>query len=461
MAEFLATLGQGDVPIPIPQAAVAALPCADLDAGGREAAGLAINTLWGELAYRLGGEPLFEIVRDSDARRAAPGVVKLRQLLEQAGPNIILVDELLHYVDKAAAIKVADSNLGVQTLAFARELTEAVDAVPHSILVASLTMSKMEDLQVLSTEDAHFTLARLEDIFRRVEDARAPIESAEIYDIVRARLFQAVDATAAAQTAAAYAQFYRSDPWRDLLPPATRDAGYEALLSKAYPFHPSIIQVLYERWGSRPQFQLTRGTLRFLAHLLAHLWSSGATHFPSASHLALHLIHLADVDLADDDVRAEAVRVAGSAWEAVSGADIAAEYSGAAVEQGAHAIAQRLDRERGGLYARHGLHEGLATSVFMWSHGGEQRKPTPQAEIRLAVARPEIPLSDLDQALDDCRARLYRRPLSRLGRAAPPGLSLANLAAAGHRGVDRHGPGGRHRGDVVALAGEYAAGMSR
>ena len=43
----------------------------------------------------------------------------------------------------------------------------------------------------------------------------------------------------------------------------------------------------------------------------------------------------------------------------------------------------------------------------MWSHGGEQRKPTPQAEIRLAVARPALPLSDLNQAFDDCRARLY------------------------------------------------------
>ncbi|MBN1922025.1 MAG: ATP-binding protein [Anaerolineae bacterium] len=402
VAGFLATLGitEPGGAFDMPKAAVAALPCADLDAGGREVGGVMINTLWGELAYRLGGAALYELIRESDDRRGAPGVVKLRQLLEAAGPNVILIDELLHYVDKAAAIKVTDSNLGSQTLAFARELTEAVDAVPHSILVASLTMSKMEDLQVLSTEDAHFTLARLEDIFRRVEDARTPIESAEIYDIVRARLFEQVDEAAAAQTAAAYVQFYRSDPWRDLLPPATREGGYEALLRQAYPFHPSIIQVLYERWGSRPQFQLTRGTLRFLAHLLAHLWPQELGGLGKTVQSET-LIHLADVDLANDDVRAEAVRVAGSAWEAVIGADIAG------ADSGTQAIAQRLDHERGGLYARYGLHEGLATSVFMASHGGEQRKPTPQAEIRLAVAQPELPISDLNQAFDDCRARLY------------------------------------------------------
>ena len=385
----------------VPAAAIAALPCADLDAGGREIDGLRINTLWGELAFRLGGEvhapELYAIVADSDERRGAPGVVKLRQLLTEAGPNVILIDELLHYVDKAAAVTVGDSNLATQTLAFLRELTEAVDAVDHSILIASLTMSKLEDLQVFTEDEAEFTLTKLEDILRRVEDSRTPIESTEIYDIVRTRLFQDVDESAAAQAAETYAQFYRSDPWRDLLPQASRETGYEDLLRKAYPFHPSIVKVLYERWGSRPQFQLTRGTLRFLSHLLAHLWSLP----PQRGESEGGLIHLADADLADEDVRAETVRVAGSAWEAVIGTDIATTTAGEP------ALAPRVDQERGGLYTRLGLVQGLATSVFMFTHGGQQRKPTPQADVRLAVARPDLPISDLNQAFDDARARLY------------------------------------------------------
>ena len=181
VADFLEANGFDEVP----QAAVAALPCADLDAGGREVEGVQVQTLWGELAYRLGGTALYDLVLESDQRRSAPGVAKLRQLLAQAGPNLILLDELLHYVDKAAAITVGDSNLATQTLAFIRELTEAVDAVEHSLLVASLTASKLEGLEVLTEEERTFTLARLEDILRRVEDARTPIEGAEIYDIVR------------------------------------------------------------------------------------------------------------------------------------------------------------------------------------------------------------------------------------------------------------------------------------
>ena len=395
VAAFLAEIGVED----IPEAAVAALPCADLYAGGRDVAGgLTLHTLWGELAYRLGGAPLYGVVRQSDEERCAPGVELLRELLIQAGPNLILIDELLHYVDKAASIPVGDSNLASQTIGFLRELTEAVDAVAHSVLVASLTASRMEDLTVLVGDEAEFTLAKLEDTLRRVEDSRTPIEGSEIYDVVRARLFERVDEETAVAVAAAYSQFYRGDPWRDLLPQESRDAGYEELLRKAYPFHPSIVKVLYERWGSRPQFQLTRGTLRFLSHLLARLWSSQPSQGGAGGG---PLIHLSDVDLADEDVRGEALRVAGSAWEAIIGGDIAA------LGQDATAIAQRLDRTRGGLYTRHGLVQGVATSVFMFTHGGQQGKATPQAEVRLAVAQPAIPLSDLHQAFDDCKANLY------------------------------------------------------
>jgi len=202
----------------VPQAAVAPLPCADLYAGGREVEGerkaspLHIRTLWGEVAYRLGGMVLYNLVRDSDQQQLAPGVDLLRRVLTQAGPNLILMDELLHYVDKAAAVTVGDSNLATQTLGFLRELTEAVDAVDHSVLVASLTASRMEDITVLTDEDAAFTLSKLEDTLRRMEDARTPIESSEIYDVVRARLFQEVNSDVAGEVAAAYYQFYKSDP---------------------------------------------------------------------------------------------------------------------------------------------------------------------------------------------------------------------------------------------------------
>ncbi|MBZ0275669.1 MAG: DUF499 domain-containing protein [Anaerolineae bacterium] len=385
-----------------PRAAVAVLPCADLDAGGRETdEGLVIRTLWGEMAYRLGsayrsGPELYNIVRDADQRRMSPGVIILRRLLNEAGPNLILIDELLHYIDKAAGERIGDSNLGTQTLAFLRELTEAVEAVDHSVLVASVTASNIEDLQILAGDTVQSTLAKMEDILRRVEDSRTPIEASEIFEIIRTRLFEDVDLNAAAAVAAAYHDLYKSDAWRDLLPQMSRDPGFENTLLRAYPFHPSIVNVLYERWGSRPQFQLTRGTLRFLSHLMAHLWQRDNLHIAPGS-----LIHLPDINLLDDDIRAETVRVAGSEWESVIGTDIAS------LESGKIAIAQRADQERGGLYRSLRLIEGIATSAFMYTHGGQQSKPTPYTDIRLAVIRPDLPAPDVHQAFEDCRAHLY------------------------------------------------------
>jgi hypothetical protein len=116
----------------------------------------------------------------------------------------------------------------------------------------------------------------------------------------------------------------------------------------------------------------------FLSHLLAHCGIQLTARSPGAYPSS-------DVNLADDDVRGEALRVAGSVWEAVIGTDIAQW-------EGEQALSQRLDVERGGLYSRMNLIEGVATSVFLYTHGGLQNRPTPRAEIRLAVAQPSLPL---------------------------------------------------------------------
>ena len=71
---------------------MAALPCADLYAGGREVEGkdgaspIHIRTLWGEIAYRLGAVggqrsavELYQLIRDSDQQQLALGVAQLLQ----------------------------------------------------------------------------------------------------------------------------------------------------------------------------------------------------------------------------------------------------------------------------------------------------------------------------------------------------------------------------------------------
>jgi predicted AAA+ superfamily ATPase len=59
-----------------------------------------LHTLWGELAWQLGGAAAYERVRTSDEERISPGGTFQRVLElvgEQHGPALLLLDELADY----------------------------------------------------------------------------------------------------------------------------------------------------------------------------------------------------------------------------------------------------------------------------------------------------------------------------------------------------------------------------
>ncbi|TDA68585.1 MAG: DUF499 domain-containing protein [Clostridia bacterium] len=58
------------------------------------------------------------------------------------------------------------------------------------------------------------------------------------------------------------------------MPAEVREPAYREKIERAYPFHPELIDVLHERWGSFPTFQRTRGVLRLLAQAVAGLYKT-------------------------------------------------------------------------------------------------------------------------------------------------------------------------------------------
>jgi predicted AAA+ superfamily ATPase len=70
---------------------------------------LAIRTMWGWLAWQL-GEEKFKLVEAHDRDRVAPGGDIVRELLA-GGPKLLLLDEVLKYMERAAAVAVLDSTL--------------------------------------------------------------------------------------------------------------------------------------------------------------------------------------------------------------------------------------------------------------------------------------------------------------------------------------------------------------
>ena len=58
--------------------------------------GTKVNTLWGELAWQLGGKGFAQIA-ESDSQKVAPGARELASL-EKNGPCLILIDEWVNLV---------------------------------------------------------------------------------------------------------------------------------------------------------------------------------------------------------------------------------------------------------------------------------------------------------------------------------------------------------------------------
>ncbi len=366
----------------IPRARVAVLVGTELSPQGREVeGGVRLHTLWGELAYRLGGQEGYALLREHDEARTAPGKENLARLLRRYAPLLILMDEVLVYQVKAAGVPVGETTLQAQTFAFFQELSEVVAATPGAALVLTFPESHLE---YFDQEGAALAFERLERIFDRVKAVRVPVQGEEVYEVIRRRLFERVDEREVAKVVARYAELYRAT--KGLQEEAYR-AEYQALMRRAFPFHPELVRTLYERWGTLQGFQRTRGVLRLLARIVEASFRSP---------LARPLIGLGDVALEDPDLRATIAGILREAnWEAVVASDIVNKAAG-------------LDREQGGDYARLRLAQAVATAIFMYSHSGGAKDGIRRPLLDLALIYPEgISQELISDALDRLKARLF------------------------------------------------------
>lgn len=360
----------------VPKAAVAAL------------VGTALNvnhdrTLWGEMAQQLGGDRLFQMVAKDDQMKTAPGTNLLGKLLEAAGPSVILIDETLTYLLNASAVKVGDESLRGTTLTFLQQLTEAVSNCPHAMLVVTLTSQIAEFMG----ENAERAYASLEKVMGRIETVKQPVEGQEIYEVIRRRLFEDLgDEEHRRATVEAYWAMYQK--LGDDVPSALREPAYRERMLKAYPFHPELIAALYERWGTIPEFERTRGILRLLALVISQLYRAKDND---------SLIQSGNVDLGSSSVRPELVKFVGNAFHGVIDTDIA----------GKEAKAPEIDRQLGSEYAKESVAEKLAKAVFMYSFGGGAQRGATLPQLKVAVLNPEMPPPFIADAADRLVKRLY------------------------------------------------------
>ena len=162
---------------------------------------------------------------------------------------------------------------------------------------------------------------------------------------------------------------------------------------RSYPFHPALIEILRDRWGSISGFQRTRGVLRLLALIIGNLYAG--------KHMS-PLIQPAHVDLNDGEIRNEFLEYVDNRGDYESA--LLSDIGGSAESK-----APMLDRITGGDYARHRIATGLATSVFLYSHSGATQRAASaeRPQLWLATLQPGIVPALAADALDKLQRRLW------------------------------------------------------
>lgn len=315
--------------------------------------GTSVNTVWGELAWQLGGPEAYALVAKADANRTPPGQA-LHDLLKRYTPAVILIDEWVAYARSLVGRDDLAGGTFDDQFTFAQALTEAAKGTSGVLLAISIPASESGDaadrIVAGNAEEVGGThgleaLRRLQNVVRRVADQWRPASSDEAYHIVKQRLFTQPDAAALAAinaTARAYVDFYRK--YGGDFPREVRDTGYEDRIKRTYPIHPELFDTLYEQWSSLERFQRTRGVLRLMSTVIHALW---------VGEDASPLIMPGSIPLATSNVNSELTQYLQDSWKTIIDADV----------DGPNSEPARIDKEKP-LFGQRSLTKRLARTVF-------------------------------------------------------------------------------------------------
>ena len=234
--------------------------------------GTTVNTLWGEQAYQLavdsGNPKLYDIIKESDKKGVSPGSLTLKQLFDECGPCVVLIDELVAYAKKLWKKDDLPAGTFDNLISFVQEITEAARASKNSLVVVSIPESNIE---IGEEEGGHRALEAIEHTFGRMESIWKPVGANEGFEIVRRRLFLSCkDEAGRDSVCQAFSQFYQDNSGD--FPTNAKEVEYLERMRSCYPIHPEIFDRLYEDWATIERFQKTRGVLRLMAAVVHNLW---------------------------------------------------------------------------------------------------------------------------------------------------------------------------------------------
>ncbi len=283
--------------------------------------GTVVRTLWGELAYQLGGKAAYARVQGDDENATNPGDV-LRELFKEYGPCLVLIDEWVAYARQLHDQGDLPAGGFETQFTFAQAITESAKLAGNCLLVVSLPASDTSGSPHTQTDDVEVggvrgreALDRLRNVVGRVESSWRPATAEEGFEIVRRRLFEPLIGVEAFKqrdvTARAFADLYHAQGAE--FPPECKGPDYEKRIQAAFPIHPEIFDRLYTDWSTLVKFQRTRGVLRLMAAVIHSLWEKGDRN---------PLILPSTIPIDDPRVQSELTRYLSDNWAPIIEKDV-------------------------------------------------------------------------------------------------------------------------------------------
>ena len=352
--------------------------------------GTVVNTMWGELAYQLGGAEGYAIVAEADRTGTSPGAA-LTDLLRAFSPCLLLIDEWVGYARQLYGVSGLPAGSFDAHFSFAQALTDAANNAPGALLVATIPSSQIE----VGGEGGQAALKRLENLFARMQANWRTATAEESFEIVRRRLFKDLAPEASAKRDAvvkAFSELYQKQSSE--FPSECKEGDYQRRMKATYPIHPELFDRLFEEWSDLEQFQRTRGVLRLMAEVVHSLWIDDDPNL---------LILPSTIPVDDSKVSEELLRHLASEWRTVVEADV----------DGDNALPLKLDKENPNL-GRFLAARKVARTVYFGSAPSQHaaNKGLDDRSIKLGCIQPgeERPaiFGDALRKLSDQASYLYR-----------------------------------------------------
>ena len=366
-------------------------------------------TLWGEIAYQIGGESLYCEVEDEAKSYAAPGKNFFEKVFAER-KVLIMLDELAQYAARLEAARPdGASQLAAFLLAlhgYARNrhgiavvltLASATDAFANQTghLAQLVSQVKGDDISEADALGIGEKAVRgVASVVARDAVQITPVHAAELSSVLAKRLFLSVDREGARQAASEYMEMYKRNS-SSLPEEATRVQFADRMIAN-YPFHPTLIDFLNNKLTDAENFQGTRGVLRVLSLAVRRLWEL---------QLPVPMIHACHLDLRSDRVVNELLgRTGSSDLLFVLNADVGGVDTGS-IEGGrsnAELADQKNPHPQGFPY-----YEYTWKTVFLHSLVGKQEGlqskifGITEPEALFAVSFPELSPPQIKMALDE------------------------------------------------------------